>query len=86
MIDTPLKLAAACPFQQTYSPNFRDEPKEPAQPTSADTHPTTHIKTVPEQSRLSTYQEQFGMDAELSGCALLAGECQDAITSDEAIR
>jgi hypothetical protein len=27
MIDTPLKLAAACPFQQTYSPNFRDEPK-----------------------------------------------------------
>jgi hypothetical protein len=26
MIDTPLKLAAACPFQQTYSSNFRDEP------------------------------------------------------------
>ena len=26
MIDTPLKLAAACSFQQTYSPNFRDEP------------------------------------------------------------
>jgi len=28
MIDTPLKLAAACPFQQTYSPNFRDEPEK----------------------------------------------------------
>jgi hypothetical protein len=26
MIDTSLKLAAACPFPQTYSPNFRDEP------------------------------------------------------------
>jgi hypothetical protein len=28
MIDTSLKLAAACPFPQTYSPNFRDEPKK----------------------------------------------------------